>query len=465
MKIAPFLVSSLLAGAGAAGWMALYRYGEAEPPLASPREKGELVVLTVRGPTTYEPAPNGARSGFEHDLAREFARELGVKARFVTFENAEQAIAALERRRGHLVAAGLAPTRDTEMRVRFGPPFHSVTPYVVYRRKTARPWSAADLRGKRIGVIAGSDHAERLGDWRRDLPDLEWLEFSRGTTEDLLHRVAEGSLDATIADSHWIQLTRHMLPAVEVAFDVAPAKSLAWAFPLAGDDHIYNAARNFFTRTTQDGTLKRLIASYYDDARRLDRTDIAVFIERSENVLPRYRNLFHAAEEASGIDWRLIAAIGYQESRWEPAAKSFTGVRGLMMLTNDTAGRLRVKDRLDTRETIPAGARYLAMLKKNLSGPVPEPDRTWMAVAAYNQGLGHVEDARELTRRMKRNPDLWIDVKKALPLLSDRAHYETLPHGYARGDEALAMAENVRTYYDVLVRLHEPHRKNRPVKP
>jgi membrane-bound lytic murein transglycosylase F len=129
-----------------------------------------------------------------------------------------------------------------------------------------------------------------------------------------------------------------------------------------------------------------------------------------------------------------------------------------MMLTAETADRMRVTDRLDARQNILAGARYLVELKETLPARIGEPDRTWLALAAYNIGYGHLEDARVLAKRNGLNPDRWVDVKRMLPLLSRYEYYSTVKYGFCRGGEALVLTENIRSYYDILLRYEAPHR-------
>jgi membrane-bound lytic murein transglycosylase F len=128
----------------------------------------------------------------------------------------------------------------------------------------------------------------------------------------------------------------------------------------------------------------------------------------------------------------------------------------MMMLTGDTADQMDVSNRLDARESILAGAKYLRLIKEQMPSRIPEPDRTWLALAAYNQGASHLEDARILTRRAGLNPDSWSDIKKWMPQLSRANYYSTLKHGYARGGEAVILVESIRNYYDMLKRL-EPN--------
>jgi membrane-bound lytic murein transglycosylase F len=211
-------------------------------------------------------------------------------------------------------------------------------------------------------------------------------------------------------------------------------------------------------RINSTGALRVLLDRYYGHIERLTQGDVVAFLQRRTTVLPQYRASFEEAQELTGFDWRLLAALGFQESHWNPLATSPTGVRGLMMLTSETADRMNVTNRLDAHQNIIAGARYLRMLKDTLPGRIPEPDRTWMALAAYNVGYGHLEDARILAQRRGLDADSWVDVRKTLPLLARSDYYTTVKRGFARGGEAVILTENVRNYYDILQRYEEPYR-------
>ena len=147
--------------------------------------------------------------------------------------------------------------------------------------------------------------------------------------------------------------------------------------------------------------------------------------------------------------------MGYQESHWNPDAVSPTGVRGIMMLTEATARQLGVEDRVDPRQSIFGGARYLRRIKRKIPERIAEPDRTWLALAAYNIGFGHLEDARILTQANGGDPDRWEDVREHLPLLADPKWHTRTRHGYARGGQPVHYVENIRYYYDVLLWLDE----------
>ena len=457
-RLHAFIPSALILGLGLAALSYLYYRGGIEQPVPSAMESGEIIVLTVNGPTTYFEDASGQIVGLEHDLAEYFAKELGLKLRFEVLASESELISALEARRGHIAAGTLLPTPSREKRVRFGPAYQNISQQVMYRSGQRKPRDVKDLAGKRIGVLMESHHAERLAELRNSIPGLAWQEFDDDNPDELFRRLSDGSLDYIVADSNWFSLSRYFYPDVELAFPLGKPEPLAWAFPFSGDDMLYNAARQFFARIQKDGRLKTLIGKYYDNSRRMSRIDAGTFAEHVATLLPRYRAMFQEAQEATGIDWRLLAAIGYQESHWDPLAESPTGVRGLMMLTEETAQRLKVKNLVDPKESILAGAKYLVLLKEGIPERIAEPDRTWLAIAAYNQGLGHLEDARILAQRLKRNPDTWADVKAAMLLLSNPEHHGTLKHGYARGGEAVTMTDNVRTYFDILARLENPHK-------
>jgi len=178
--------------------------------------------------------------------------------------------------------------------------------------------------------------------------------------------------------------------------------------------------------------------------------DKIVFSRHVDTRLPKYRPFFKQAGHRFGIPWTLLAAQGYQESHWNPHAVSPTGVRGIMMLTRVTSSTVGIRNRRDPLQSIRGGARHLARLLKYLPTEIQEPDRTWIALAAYNVGMGHVKDARILAKRFGKDPNRWTDLKTVLPLLAKKKYYQTLPHRYARGWEPVTYVERIRNYYSLL---------------
>ncbi len=431
--------------------------GQTAKPIPPYTQSGELVVVTRNSPTTYYEDAGGQPAGIEHDLVELFAKELGVRVRFIVTPQFNEIIPTLLQQQAHFAAAGLTITPEREKLVQFITPYQTIQQQVAYNTNNLKPRSARDLIGKRIEVVAGSSYVERLEELRDKYPKLKWREVEALESEELLERVAEDEIDYAIADSNVIDISKTYIPNLDNAFNISPPQYLAWAFPKEADPQLVAKAKAFFDRIKQDGTLKVLIDRYYGHTQRLESADVAGILDKREALLAPLRKFFYPAQEISDIDWRLLAALAYQESHWDPLATSPTGVRGIMMLTEDTADRLGVSNRLDPRQSIRAGAKYLASLKDMLPARISEPDRTWLALAAYNMGYGHLEDGRILAQRMKMNPDSWADLKKVLPLLTQSAYYTKLKHGYGRGGQAVIFVESVRTYYDILVRFEKPH--------
>ena len=429
----------------------------AQRPVPPVTQSGELVVLTRNSATTRYLDSHGRYSGLEYDLVELFARDLGLRVRYLDRQPFYQILPALKEHRAHLAAAGVAITSERIQEFRFGPSYQMVQPVLAYNTDNPAPRDLRDVVGKRLEVVKGSAAVEDLRQVKKRFPKLHWTEVAESDSEGLLGRLSDGKVDYVITDSHLLDVVRNFYPNLGRAFTIADPEPLAWAFPADGDPQLHQRAQEFFMRIGYDGTLKQLLERYYGHVQRLDQLDIANFLERRQTELPRYVTMFKQAQELTGIDWRLLAALGFQESHWDPMATSPTGVRGLMMLTSDTADHMRLANRLDPHESILAGARYLLQLEESLPTRIASPDRTWLALAAYNIGLGHIEDARVLTQRRGGNPDLWVDVKKALRLLARYEYYSTVKHGFCRGGEALVLTENTRNYYDILARFEQPH--------
>jgi membrane-bound lytic murein transglycosylase F len=427
----------------------------AEPPrpVAPIAESGELVVLTVNGPLTYFEDAQGLPSGFEYDLIALFAKSLDAKPAFVLVDEPNGIDRLLRDGQAHLSAAALPRHFDFPGGLAWGPPYLSLQHQVVGRAgEGPRPKALKDLGAARVGVIE-----ESVAEYMLLAPSMHSLRIERlpaGTsTADMLERVKRKELDFALVESTRFTLARRFFPSLEVLFDVGKPVEYAWLVSSVDKKRVLDAAKPFFERIRRDGTLKRLVDRHFGHATRITILDSETLLERIQTQLPALRPHFIEAEAVSGIDWRLVAAIGYQESHWDPKATSPTGVRGLMMLTEETATRMQIKDRLDPRESIVGGARYLALLKEALPPRLAEPDRTYLALAAYNLGVGHLEDARLLTQKAGLNPDKWQDVRQVLPRLAEAEHFQGTKHGFARGHEAQRLVDNVRNYYDILLRM------------
>ncbi len=412
-------------------------------------QEGVLHVVMPPASTVYY-EENGNPSGFEYELVRRFADFLGVELRVEVVESLPELYRRLDEHHTHLAPAGLAVTPELASRYRVGPVYNRSRPVVVYNASIDTPQSPSDLIEYSIAVRAGSAAEQQLGTIKEVLPELEWRSRGEQDPTELLHRVNQGGLDVTVINSRELENNQVFFSNVRDGFALSNPRPVGWLLPKTGDGSLMQAARSFFQTIRTDGTLAQLEERFFGHLDRLDYVGARTFTTHLENRLPRYRDTFLAAARAHDLDWRLLAAIGYQESHWEPRAVSPTGVRGLMMLTRDTAAHIGVKNRLDPEASIWGGARYFRMLHDRIPRHITEPDRTWFALAAYNVGYGHLQDARRLAEDDGSNPDRWLDVKEYLPLLAQRQYYTQTRYGYARGYEPVIYTQNIRRYYDVL---------------
>lgn len=414
------------------------------------KQDGVLRVVSNKNLTTFYDSPIGS-SGFEYDLVKRFANELGVDIELIFFDTDEEVLDALENHRGHLASAGLLVSPERKRRVRFGPSYLTVNNQLVYRMGNRKPRHLGDLDSRTLEIVHNSPESSFLHGQVDQYPELYWHENDNLDHQELLGLVSEKLVDMTIAKSNEVQLIRQFHPELRVAFDIGEEQHVSWAFPQRSDDSLYVTAIHFFNKLRRNGELKQLVDRHYGHTRRFDYIGMQRLWRHARLRLPQYKPAFLQAAEASGFDWRLLAAIGYQESHWNKRAVSPTGVRGIMMLTQATARQMGVKKRTDPTQSILGGARYLKHLIQRIPARIQEPDRLWFALAAYNVGLGHLEDARKITDGQGADPDKWIDVKERLPLLAQKKWYKKTRYGYARGWEPVRYVDNVRQYFDMLV--------------
>ena len=420
------------------------------------KEDGVLRVITRNSPATYFQDRNG-ETGFEYELVKRFADDLGVKLEIETADNLDDLFGQLGKPKGPvLAAAGLVSSEQRAQQVRFSHPYLEVTPQIIYRNGQSRPTTPADLVGKKIMVLKGSTHAEQLAELKKQNPAIEYEESDAVEVVDLLRMVDEGQIDLTLVDSNEVAMNQVYFPNVRVAFDLGNASNQSWAVAAGDDNSLLNEINSYLDKVEKNGTLQRLKDRYYGHVDVLGYVGAYTFAQHLQQRLPKYEKHFKAYAKEEKVDWRLLAAIGYQESLWQPAVTSTTGVRGLMMLTQNTAQAMGVSNRLDAKQSIMGGAKYLAKIKDELDDSIAEPDRTWFALAAYNVGTGHLEDARTLAKREGLNPNKWLDVKKMLPRLAQKQWYSKTRYGYARGGEPVHFVANIRRYYDILTWVTQP---------
>lgn len=412
-------------------------------------QKKSLIVVTRNAPTTWYQGRDGD-AGFEYELAKNFAAYLDVELKLVAKDSVSTILEMIQQGKADIAAAGLTRTAAREADFLFGDAYQEVSQQVVCRRGGARPKTVEELADVELMIPANSSYVERLQSIKLTYPDLQWREDATLNSEIMLEKVWKKELECTIADSNIVAINRRYFPELSVRFSLGEPQSLAWALPLDAPK-LREKVKDWHKEINSNGVLDELKEKYYGYIEVFDFVDTRTLTRRIKRVLPKYQSMFKQAEKKYEIDWTLLAAQSYQESHWNPRAKSPTGVRGIMMLTQPTAKEMGVKSRLNAKENIMGGAKYLSRMQKRLPKTITDHDREWMALAAYNVGYGHLRDAFVLAKRLDKNPNLWSDLSTVLPLLGQKKYYKNLKYGYARGWEPVRYVKRIRDYQDIIV--------------
>lgn len=438
------------------GWLSHMAYEPSKPLkptlLSKIKASGTLNVVLLNSPSTYYIGADGPQ-GFEYDLLNSYAEYLGVDLNITMANTVKEAIELSKSPKIHITSASLAKTQERMGKFNFGPSYFEVQEQVICHRGMIGsgkfPKDVESLAGLHIMVGEDTSYSDTIKIFQAEGYDINATFTSEYSTEELLEKVANHEIDCTIADSNIYSLNLRYFTEILFAFTISGREQLAWV--LAPDSKelesdMYAWLNNFY----QTGAMAELKDHYYSYVMHFDYYNTKMFYKRLQSRLPKYKEMFIDAGERYEIPWKLLAAVSYQESHWNPKAKSFTGVRGMMMLTLSTAKILGVKNRLDPKQSIIGGTRHLNQMMKFVPDEVLGENRLKYALAAYNVGMGHIQDARELAVRLGLDENVWSDLKKVLPLLAQKRYYQTLKHGYARGSEPVKYVESIYNYKVIL---------------
>jgi membrane-bound lytic murein transglycosylase F len=412
------------------------------------KESGKITVITRNNAHcyyTYRDKP----MGFEYDLAKAFSDYLGVSLNVVT-SHWEKLFDVLNGGGGDFIAASLTITPSREKLIDFSDEYLAIQQQAIIHTSDYKTEEPKDLKGKTIHVRRGTSYEERLNELKNEGLDITIQLHEDTPTEELIRMVAEKEIEVTIADSNVAFLNRRYYPDVKIAFPIEEQQSLAWAVK-KGEAGLQKAINEFFQKIKEDGTLAKIYKKYYSNVEIFDYVDLKKYHRRLKTRLPKYKEIIKSAAEKHGFDWRLIAAMVYQESHFNPGAKSFTGVRGMMQLTLDTAKDMGIENRLDPKQSISGGVKYLKSLYERYDD-AKDPDRVRITLASYNVGHGHILDAQEIAKEKNLNPNSWNSLQEILPLLRYRKYYGKTKNGYCRGTESVRYVNRIMTYYEILKR-------------
>ena len=429
-------------------WLALAGCNSEPTGLAQVRARGELRVGTVNEPTAYYLGAHGPQ-GYEYRLARAFADSLNLPLVIVATRDRGNLRELLAEGSVDIAAAQLTADDSWKRAGLATAPYREVEQLVVQRRGHPATRNIAGLNGARVVVREGSPQQQLLRDLRGSGANyLTWTELPREQA-DPLDWVNTGDADFAIIDRSEFAFARHLYPEVNVAFSLPDARPVQWLVRRSAID-LRDAVNRFFADARASGQLRRLARDADAEAGEFEYLEARRFQDDISARLPELRPLFEQAASNQSLDWRLLAAVGYQESHWDYHASSSDGAAGIMMLTESTAKAVGVADRRNSQQNIAGGAAYFAQVLQMIPARVAEPDRTWLALAAYNVGFGHLEDARILAQTQGKDPDSWADVRQYLPWLAQERWYQQARRGYARGWEPVRFVDQVRGFLAVL---------------
>ena len=422
------------------------------------KEKKRLNVVILNAPTVYYVGSDNQK-GFEYDLLVNFAKSINVDLNFTIVHTKQDALEMSKKGIGDLTAASLTVTPERKKEFIFGPYYNSIRQQLVCHnslyKKKLMPKSIDQIVGLNIMVGKDTSYETTLNRLKEELEGFDFNITTELSTEDLLEKVWKQELDCTVVNSHTFMIAQRYYPEVVRAMNLTKRVNLAWILR-KGDNSLKNALYQWLNRYERSGKMAELNGFYFDFLNIFDYYDTKVFQKKLKTTLPRYEKYFKYAGKKYHIPWIILAAQAYQESHWNPNAKSFTGVEGMMMLTKNTAKLIKVSNRLNARESIYGGAKYFAMMRKIFPKEVKGKNLWALTLATYNVGLGHIYDAQKLARELNKNPNSWNDLKTVLPLLSHKKYYKNLKYGYARGLEPVRYVDAIQHYHDLIVKSRLP---------
>ena len=415
--------------------------------LARVQAKGPVVVLTTKNPLIYIEKKSGEYAGMDHDLFESFSKHYGLNVKYVVLPDEESVLRALSKGEGDVGAARLRTLEDSEGFI--AAPAYDETYLSLFCQKRLNIQNIDDLHSRRV-LLLNKDNFRGFADRLRQLSPSTELEIIDNTKAlDLIKAVQNGNADCFVGETLNGDFYLRYYPQLEKITAFSDSYSLSWLLTSENQD-LLKLIQAWYRHATRSDEISRVVDHYKSYLNQLSRHDISTFFKKVKSTLPEYKSTFVEAAKEQGLPWQLIAAVAYQESHWEAEARSYTGVRGLMQLTTDTAKHMGIEDRTDPHQSIRGGSKYLRYLMDQLPDEVHPRERLSLALAAYNIGILHLKDAQALAEKTGRNPNSWLHLREVLPLLADPDYANRLEYGPARGQETVDFVERVRSFYNLM---------------
>jgi membrane-bound lytic murein transglycosylase F len=401
--------------------------------------------------------------GYQYELLRLLAKHLDVKLEVIPENDVDKNFKMLQDYSCDIIAINLAITKERSKIIDYTYP-HSQTHQVLVQRKPEN-WRSLrkkdlenqlirnqlDLAGKVIYVQKGTSYAQRIKNLSDEIGDsIIIIEKADEEVEELVELVANGEIDYTITDENVALVNQIYYPILDVKTAVSFPQNLAWGIRKGDAEFkkVVDAWLKDFRKT------KKYIAIYnkYFKNPRSVRIVESDYYAQSSGKVSVYDNYIKKYSESIGWDWRLLASLIYQESRFKPKVKSWAGAFGLMQLMPTTARRFGVSKRSVPEKQIKAGVDFIKWLdvrfeKRGINGE----ERIKFILASYNVGLGHILDARRLAEKNGKDPDVWENnVDEYILKKSNPKYYKdpVVKYGYARGSETYNYVYQILDRYE-----------------
>ena len=417
--------------------------------LSGLKERRRLRMITRNNPMTYF-IFRGLQVGFEYELMKKFASQHDLRLEIVIPDSHAELLSYLNEGKGDIVASAMTITEERQEQAAFTRPYNEVSELVVVRADEDSINSLQDLVGRPIHVRASSSFYTTLMALRDSIEGIEIaLVPDDVETEEILVGVEEGVYDITMCDSNLLDVERAYGRQLKAAFSVKPAE-LGWAVRKDNTDLL--SALDEYIRQEKGGLFFNMMKKrYFENTRTIAKAKDSMRVDLSGQLSP-YDDLTKKYASQYGLDWRLITAQMYQESKFDPKAVSWVGAQGLMQVMPSTGEQLGFIDLHEPAVGIHAGVKYMYQLINRFDHKLPMEERLRFALASYNVGYGHVLDARRLAREMRWDSNRWFgNVEKAMRLLSQPEYYERARYGFCRGGQPVHYVENIQRFYDAYV--------------
>lgn len=426
------------------------------------KERGKLVLLTENSSISYF-LYRGQAMGFDYELVKDFARSQNLELEVRVMEDLNDMFDLLNKGKGDLIACNLNHTLARESIVDFSNPLTETQQVIVQRKPES--WrqmpqqqledtlvrSLEELNGHEIYVHEYSSFFEQLKTIGAKEYGAEVIEASGNIdSEQLIRLVAEGQIDMTLADENMALLNATYFPELDVEFSVSEMQPISWAVR-KGADSLRIAINEWMA---ERGTKRRIAytGQKYFKAKKDQYARVnSPFSSLSGKKISEFDPIIQQYSGDLRWDWKLLAAMIYQESRFNPEARSWAGAFGLMQLMPKTAERFGIDTTQTRTENIRAGVAYLKYLDNFWRNRIHDPqERVKFILASYNVGPGHVQDAQRIAQHLGKNPYVWDkNVEDCLLLKSEQKYLalEGVRHGYCRGKEPYKYVRNILNVY------------------